>query len=313
MTLATRGALLVRLCNWVGEVVLSLPALRRLEAAGYALHLYGKGWAPALLAGTGYPVTVRHGGLAAATSQLRALRRQLARDCPQAPPRSLLITRSLSSAMETRLAGLRPSGYAYDGRSLLLQHAYPRPRGLHAAQEYWHLVSCFLGREAPFPQAVGFVASAAQHAQASALLAAQGLHEGGYLLFCPFSGADDHEDRKVWPGFAALAARLQQQGRRIVVCPGPGEEAAAAARVPGAVLLNGVDMGVYGALLRAARAVLANDTGPGHLAAATGVPLVSLYGPRSVAAWAPLGPNVQLLHDTAGWPSVEQVAALLPG
>src|ERR1035437_1718663 len=72
-----QGVLLVRICNWVGEVVLSLPALRRLEAAGYELHLYGKGWAPALLEGTGWPVTVRRGGFVKSAIQLRSLRQEL--------------------------------------------------------------------------------------------------------------------------------------------------------------------------------------------------------------------------------------------
>jgi len=45
--------------------------------------------------------------------------------------------------------------------------------------------------------------------------------------------------------------------------------------------------------LQLARGVVANDTGPGHLAAAAGARLISLYGPRSVAAWTPIGANVR--------------------
>ena len=312
MMVSSRGALVVRLCNWVGEVVLSIPALQRLEDAGYTLQLYGKGWAPALLAGSCWPVLVRQGGLGTARRQLRQLRRELAAAHPRVPPQSLLFTRSLSSALEMRLAGLRPCGYAYDGRSLLLAQAYERPKGLHAAQEYWHVVSRFLGEDAPYPQEVVFAPSAEQHARALSLLAEQGITPGEYLIFCPFSGGDDHEDRKVWPGFAMLTQRVRAQGMCVVVCPGPGEAAVAATRVPGAVLLKDVDMGIYGALLMMAKAVVANDTGPGHLAAACGVKLISLYGPYSVAAWAPLGSNVTLLHDRTSWPGADQVAALLP-
>jgi heptosyltransferase-2 len=307
---APRGALVVRLCNWVGEVVLSVPALRRLESAGFDLQLVGKRWAPALLAGTGWPVLVRRSGLAAATGQLRALRRTLAAAGGPAP-RALLMTKSLSSALEARLAGLRPAGYAHDGRSLLLAAAYPLPRFAHAAQAYWHLASGFLGADAPYPDAVDLAPSPAQEAAARALLAAHGLAPGGFVLLCPFSGADDRERRKVWPGFAELAAALDARALPVVVCPGPGEEALAAVTLPRAVPLTGVDLGVYAALLRLARAVVANDTGPGHLAAAVGARLVSIYGPQSVAAWAPLGPRVELLHDPHGWPSAERILTLV--
>ncbi len=53
--------LIVRLCNYVGDVILSVPALRLLEANGYELQLYGKGWAASLLAGEGWPCLTRAG------------------------------------------------------------------------------------------------------------------------------------------------------------------------------------------------------------------------------------------------------------
>jgi heptosyltransferase-2 len=294
----------VRLCNWVGEVVLSVPSLRRLESAGYALHLVGKSWAPRLLAGTGWPVTVRAQGLLAAARQMRALKAQLTAHGAAPAPWALLMTKSLSSALEARLGGVPAVGYAYDGRSLLLSRAFKLPRFDHASFAYWQLVSDFLGKAAPYPTEVGLNPSAAQTREAQALLTAHGLKPGAYFLFCPFSGPDDREGRKVWPGFGALAQEFRARGIAVVVCPGPGEEASSAA-LAGVIILTGVDLGVYAALLALAHTVIANDTGPGHLAAAVGSRLISIYGPSSSAAWAPLGSNVILMH--AAWPSVGRV------
>lgn len=302
-----KGVLLIRLCNWVGEAVLSLPALQRLAAAGYDLHLYGKGWAPALFEGTWWPVSVRHGGLSNSTAQLRILRRVLASTAP-APP-ALLMTSSFSSALEMRLAGFAPSGYAREGRTLLLRAAYPLPTFKHAAETYWHLAGCFLGEEEPFPAAWQWTPSDAQRTQARALLTQHGLAPQSFVVFSPLSGPDDREHQKVWPGFKELAAALEAASVPVVVCPGPGEEAAAASLSAKAICMPGVDLGVYGALFELARGVVANDTGPGHLAAAVGAQLISIYGPQSVAAWTPLGPHVQLFHDPSQWPSVASVAA----
>jgi heptosyltransferase-2 len=295
-----KGALLVRLCNWVGEAVLSLPALRRLDAAGYELHLYGKGWAPALFEGTGWPVTVRRGSFTKTTAQLRNLRLKLNADEP-AP--ALLMTNSFASALEARLAGFAPSGYAREGRGLLLRDAYPLPGFAHAAESYWHLAGCFLGAEQPFPATLDWTPSQAQRAQALALLAQRGISPRSFVVLCPFSGPDDRENQKVWPGFKELAAALTKAGVPVVVCPGPGEQAAAAKLK--AICLPEVDLGVYGALFELAQSVVANDTGPGHLAAAAGARLISIYGPRSLAAWTPIGPHVRLFQNASEWPTVD--------
>jgi heptosyltransferase II len=302
-----RAPLAVRLCNWVGEVVLALPTLRRLEAAGYDLQLVGKGWARALLEGTGWPVTTRPRGMLAAARQLAGLRRQFATSTAAGvPPTAFLLTKSFSSALEARLAGWNPVGYARDGRSFLLARAYALPSFAHASHAYWHLASRFLGSDAPYPTAVALTPSSAQASRAAALLAERGLATRPFVVLCPFSGADDREARKVWPGFAALGERLGGRGMTAIVCPGPGEDARAEALLPGAIRMSGLDLGVYGALLARAHAVVANDTGPGHLAAAVGARLIAVYGPQSVDAWRPLGPRVTLLHE-AGWASVERV------
>ena len=301
-----KGVLLVRLCNWVGEAVLSLPALRRLAAAGYELRLYGKAWAPALFEGTGWPVAVRAGSLKSATALRRSLRQTL--DSTARPP-ALLMTNSFSSALEMRLAGFAPSGYAKEGRSLLLRSAYRQLSFTHAAHSYWHLAGCFLGEDAPFPQSLGWTPSAAQRAQARALLSQHRLAQRSFVVLCPFSGPDDRENLKVWPGFKELASALQAAGIPVVLCPGPREETAAAALAPTAISLPGIDMGVYGALFELARCVVANDTGPGHLAAAVGSRLISIYGPHSVAEWTPIGANVQLFYDASKWPTLDSIAA----
>jgi ADP-heptose:LPS heptosyltransferase len=302
--LAPKGVLLIRLCNWVGEAVLSLPALRRLAAAGYDLHLCGKDWAPALFEDTGWPVTVRSASMNATVKHLHSLRHTIN---SAAPPPALLMTNSFASALEARLAGFSPSGYAKEGRRPLLRHAYRQPSFAHAAHSYWHLAGSFLGTDEPFPKSLGWTPSEAQREQAQALLAHHSLAPGSFVVLCPFSGPDDRENLKVWPGFKELAAALQAAGLQIVLCPGPNEETAAAALATDAICLPNVDLGVYGALFELARCVVANDTGPGHLAAAAGARLISLYGPHSVAAWTPIGAKVQLFHDK-NWPSVYNVA-----
>lgn len=314
MTLATTPAaalqtpLIVRLRNWVGDVVLSVPTLQRLQAAGFELHLVGKGWAGDLLAGFGWQSHKLPAGHFERLGQLRHLRGSLSSAGRR--PTGLTFPYSFSSALEMRLAGLRPTGFAYEGRSLLLHRAVPRPSGLHTLEEYWALGSAFLGREAPVPASIEWRLHPTAIAQAQALQAAHGLRPG-FVLACPFAGGTFESQDKRWPGFAPFIDRLiDQTGRQVVLCPGPGDEAATAHRDHSrALTLEGVGMGAYGALMSQAALVVSNDTGPGHLAAAVGAPLLSVLGPTEPGLWRPWGPGVHIERHWPRWPQVDEVLA----
>jgi heptosyltransferase-2 len=53
--------------------------------------------------------------------------------------------------------------------------------------------------------------------------------------------------------------------------------------------------------------MVTNDTGPAHLAAAVGAPVLAVLGPTDPAQWAPWGPTVEVVRRDPGWPSVDDV------
>lgn len=302
--------LIVRLRNWVGDVTLGLPLLQRLADAGYALQLVGKPWAHDLLAGHGWPVHVQPVSLHERVALLRRLKQQAQFADPARARRlnALCLPYSFSSALEFRLAGLRALGWAHEGRSPLLARALPRPQGLHALQEYWALGDALLGQTALAPAAIGLRVSTEHQSRARELMAAQRIAAGG-IVICPFASHTPAQQNKAWPAFAAFAAQeLPRFGRTVLLCPGPGEEAAAREHFAGVRLLPGVDLGTYAALLQQAALMLSNDTGPGHMAAALGTPLVSVLGPTDAARWRAWGPRVHLVQSV-GWPDAVQVRA----
>lgn len=312
---ATRGTLIVRLRNWVGDVTLGLPMLQRLADAGYGLQLLGKDWARDLLAGQGWPVQALASDTRGRIAQLRALRQQaLVMDASFGRRiNAVCLPYSFSSALEFRLAGLRALGHAYEGRSLLLGRAVPRQQGVHELQVYWQLGDALLGEAAPLPSRIALKTTAEQQQQAEALLQQQGLAPGEpFVVVCPFAGGTWAGQDKTWPAFPAFVADvLVPAGHRVLVLPGPGEEALARERYGAASVLPGVRLGVYAALLQRAALMVSNDTGPGHIAAAVGAPLISVLGPSDPALWRPWGDNVQLLQTTTGkpdWPQLADVA-----
>jgi ADP-heptose:LPS heptosyltransferase len=102
----------------------------------------------------------------------------------------------------------------------------------------------------------------------------------------------------------ALVEALVADGRKVAVTGSPGEVALTAAvagpRHPAVADLGGATTlaGLAGVLARADAAVVGN-TGPAHLAAAVGTPVVSLFAPTVPAArWRPWGVAHELLHRT---------------
>ncbi len=306
--------LIIRLRNWVGDMVLSVPLLARLENEGYALQLVGKRWAADLLAGHGWPVAPLASGLRARIGQMRAMA-QAARAQDAGFGRrlnALSLPFSFSSALDMRLAGLRALGYAYEGRGALLARSIPRDMSGHELELYWRLGDALLGHATEPPQAIGLKTTPGQLAAARELRARHGIGSG-YIVICPFAGGTFEKLDKRWPAFEAFAAGpLRDLGRPIVIVPGPGEDGIAAGPFAQACSLPNVGLGTYAALLQEAALMISNDTGPGHIAAAVCTPTLSVLGPTNPAQWRAWGPNVEIvrgdLHAVdALWPTPQQV------
>jgi ADP-heptose:LPS heptosyltransferase len=103
---------------------------------------------------------------------------------------------------------------------------------------------------------------------------------------------------------AALVEALVAERRRVVVTGATAERtltARVAGRHPRVVDLGGrVDLAGLAEVLAGAGAVVVGNTGPAHLAAAVGTPVVSLFAPVVPAArWRPWGVRHVLLGDQA--------------
>ena len=111
---------------------------------------------------------------------------------------------------------------------------------------------------------------------------------------------------KRWPAdrFGNVARRLRERtGLRTAVIWGPDEATLAAAVVRAsdgaAAMAPQTNMVELLALSRAARVVLSGDTGPIHLAAAVGTPVVGLYGPTPPGRNGPWQPRDRVVSAHA--------------
>jgi lipopolysaccharide heptosyltransferase II len=147
--------------------------------------------------------------------------------------------------------------------------------------------------------------SAEEEARTEDVLRERGI-TGPFAVLHPGSGGSAWN----WPPqhYASLGRRLSEAGLQIVVTGSAREQALAEAVASqvggGAVNLAGtLSLGELAVLLRRARLFVGGSTGPTHLAALLGTPVVALYAPlRSQwpERWRPLGPRVSVVQPAVG-------------
>lgn len=273
------AARVIRAPNHLGDLVMALPAL--LENGGDVV--LPEALAPLLaMAGHGGGVIPFRRGLRGWRRAVSALRRRRYRE-------GVLLTPSFSSAWMLRWGGVgHLRGTASDGRSLLLADPIPRDalKPLHRIQQYRFL----LGLPADAPAAL-------PELEAPEPVRARWRKELGVPLPRPcvalFPGANAPARR--WPTdrFRALAEQLVAAGARVWVLGGPSEISLTGRVAEGLAEVDDLggrtDLTDLAAVLSLCDLLVTNDTGPMHLAAALGVPTVSLWGPSSPGEVAPPG------------------------
>lgn len=311
----TPTRLLVVCPSWVGDAAMATPALARLRTA-----LPG-----ALIAGLcrpGIDAVLDNAGLLdeihlAPERGVLGPKRIGFRLAPMRFDTALLLTNSFSTALIARIAGIpRRVGYDRDARGLLLTDRIAplrTPAGtfarVPALDYYWHAVDHLLGHlpSDPPPDAYPTLGTSDRdESRARAMLDALGIGaDEPFALLNP--GASKAAKR--WPAdrFGAVAAHLSARGLRVVVNGSPAEhaivEAVVEASSAAAAPLTGLGgtLGSLKALVRLARLVVTNDTGPRHIALAMGTPLVSLFGPTdhrwSIVPTRPGAPEAIVLAD----------------
>jgi heptosyltransferase-2 len=294
--------ILVRATNWVGDAVMSIPALEALRArwpeaeitvAGrdHVAGIYrGQPFADRVVelgeAGGGAPVAVER-----AAAVLRRERFDL----------GVVLPNSFASAWLMWRAGARERvGYARDARRWLLTRAIPVPGpGETPPHECYYYLELLRRAgwltDLPVVERVRLRVAPEAAARAEEKLNAVGAG-GPRIALAP--GAS-YGAAKCWPAerYAAVADRLaEESGAAILLLGTPaereiGERIAHAMRHRPVNLVGQTSVAELPALLAACRLFLGNDSGAMHVAAAVGLPVAAVFGSTDPDGTAPLTPK----------------------
>jgi heptosyltransferase-1 len=170
----------------------------------------------------------------------------------------------------------------------------PGSTGVHDPCGTRHIIDINLGLLAPLGLTMATAEFPIEHVDSEAARTVVERIGGRYALLNPGAAWPN----KRWPParFGAVARTMRENhGLRSAVLWGPGEEPLAqeviAASDGAAVLSPKTTIADLVALARGAALMVSGDTGPTHVAAAVGTPLVSLFGPTRPQRNGPWSPK----------------------
>lgn len=299
----------VRGTNWVGDSVMTVPALRALRRVlpNAEITLVVRPSAKGIFADVDFIDQLLIYDRRSAFSIIRQVREWRKRQFDLA----VLFQNAFEAALIPFLAGVPLRlGYATESRQALLTHPLALPDWRSTRHEVFYYLYLITALEQLLfgkseicesdPDA-SLRISDVRKSEAENLLRTYGVRVGEPVVaLCPGSV---NSRAKRWPAaqYAALADKLIESRRQVLLI-GSADEADVTREVTNrmqqkAVVLTGkTSLDQITSVLSLVDLVVTNDTGPAHIAAALGRPTLVIFGPTNPLTTRPFAPEAEILR-----------------
>ena len=301
--------IVVRGTNWVGDSLMTVPALRALRRVlpDAEITLVIRPSAQGIFSEADFVDDVLlydRKGVFSVIPQVREWKRRKF-------DLAVLFQNAFEAALIPFLAGVPLRlGYATESRQALLTHPLALPAWRSSTHEVFYYLYLVTALEQMLfgtntiletdPDA-SMQISDVRKAAAADLLRAHGVREDELVVaLCPGS---INSRAKRWPAeaYAALADRLIDTHRQVLLI-GSKEEAGVSEEVTGRmrnrpiVLTGKTTLDQITAVLAGVDLIVTNDTGPAHIGAALGRPTIVIFGPTNPLTTRPFSPAAEILR-----------------
>ena len=299
--------ILVKEVNWLGDLVMSLPALRAIRRAWPDAHLAvlvkrelasffdGSAWLDEVI-----PYTVGRG-----LSGFMDRRRIVGEIRSRKFDLGVLFPNSFESALWIAMAGIkRRAGFVGDARGAMLTlKSSPPAEALSRHQvNYWLAML----RETGVAEgdANDFAIDVAEKHRVRMRQFLDANRRGAGAPIFAIAPAAAYGPAKEWPAdrYSALIDLLARRDNAEVVLVGAPserakcEEVAAASKCGAIVAAGGTNIGELIALLSLCDGFMGNDSGCAHIAGALGIPTVAIFGSTNSERTGPLGSKARVIY-----------------
>lgn len=299
----------VRGTNWVGDSLMTIPALRALRRVLPDSHitLVIRPGAKGIFSEAEFIDELLVYDRKNAFSVVPQVREWKRRGFDLA----VLFQNAFEAALIPFLAGIPLRfGYATESRQALLTHPLPLPEWRDSRHEVFYYLYLITALEQMLfghstvceaePDA-SIQVSEARKQEAAELLRGFGVtEEDAVVAICPGS---INSRAKRWPAeaYASLADRLIESKRRVLLIGSKdetdvSEDVTRRMRQQPVVLTGKTTLDQITAVLDRADLIVTNDTGPAHIGAALGRPTIVIFGPTNPLTTRPFVPEATVLR-----------------
>ena len=297
--------ILVRATNWVGDAVMSLPALRALHERfpTAEISILAKPWVADLYGREPFchrVIPYTPSSVSDKWRQGRALRSENF-------DLAILLQNAFEAAAVTFAAGIPERiGYARDGRSILLTRAIAVPkRGEIPRHERFYYLELLrrAGILEALPESESIRLDGAPAARAAGIARFRALGLGETMVGVSPGAAYGTAKQWLPDRFASAASRVARDlGARIAIFGSAAERelcdsVAQACTAPVKNFAGETSLAEFIELAAACRVYLTNDSGAMHIASALGVPTVTVFGATDDVGTGPTGPLARIVRE----------------
>ena len=300
--------IVVRGTNWVGDAVMTIPALRELRRIfpEAAITLHTRSWARGIFDDADFIDKIltfepEKSVIKTVFAQAKVLRNERF-------DLAVLLPNSFESALAARLGNVKKRfGYARDARSFLLTGAVEIPAWKTEKHEVFYYLNLIAEIENEYfgtntvsenEPRFNLTVSAERKSRARKILEENGVDSSKNLIaFCPGS-TNSRAKRWQTTSYAALNDRIQNELSANVILIGADNESdvsnevAAKSNIKPLILTGKTDLAQATAILSLCDLLVSNDTGPAHIAAALDTKTVVIFGPTNPLTTQPWNASI---------------------
>jgi heptosyltransferase-2 len=289
--------IVVRGTNWVGDAVMTIPALRRLRRVfpDSEITLHTRSWAQGIFQDADFidkilPFEPEKSGFKTVLAQAKIWREKKF-------DLAVILPNSFQSALIAKLGKTETRvGYAIDTRSFLLTDALPVPAWKNERHEIYYYLNIvaeiekrFFGEENTWENEPSFElnVSTERKAEARRMLAENAVDLSKKIV--AFAPGSTNSRAKRWQteSFAELNDQiLSRLNASVILIGSPDElnislEIAEKSNIKPIILTGKTTLGEITAILSVCDLLVSNDTGSAHISAALGTKTLVIFGPTN--------------------------------